>query len=322
MFDLWRSGFVRRSVTSVAGAGPAANEIVWLPDDPAGFRYVADPFAIKRDDVVTVFVEAFDYRTRRGEIHYFQYDETDRLVDHGLALAEPFHLSYPSLIADGDDLYMLPEGHKSGSLNLYRCVRFPDQWERLPEPIMTVPAIDASVVRHGDRWWMFHALPGPGDRAMRELHVAHADMLTGPWIPHPANPVATGFAGGRPGGTAFEANGQLHLPIQDCSNTYGAAINLLSIDTLTPTAFAATVVKRFEPGDLLTGYRDGLHTLSGDDTITCIDVKSIRTSPVEGWIKAQFKVRRLLGLNRPGRTARAPIGRRPSPAPMLVAGVA
>lgn len=320
MFDLWRSGFVRRSLTSVAASGPTADEIAWLPDDPAGFRYVADPFAILRDGRVTVFVEAFDYRTRRGEIHYFQYDEGDRLVGQGQALAEPFHLSYPCLIADGDDLYMLPEGHKSGSLNLYRCVRFPDRWERLPEPIMPVPAIDASVVRHGGRWWMFHALPGPGDRAMRELHVAHADALTGPWTSHPANPVASGFDKGRPGGTVFEADGHLHLPIQDCAHTYGAAINLMRIDTLTPEAFGATVVKRFEPGGILTGYGDGLHTLSGDDTVACIDVKSIRTSPAEGWIKAQFKVRRLLGLNRPGRAALQPSGQKfPS---SLVAGAA
>ncbi|WP_269515964.1 hypothetical protein [Brevundimonas subvibrioides] len=280
---------------------PRPDEIVWLPDDPTGFRYVADPFAIVRDHRLTVFVEAFDYRDRRGEIHYFQYDADDRLIDQGLALAEPFHLSYPGLVVDGDELFMLPEGHKSGALHLYRCIRFPDRWERLPEPVLRAPAIDASVVRHGDRWWMFYALPGPGDRAMRELHVAHAEVLTGPWIQHAANPVARGFAQGRPGGTAFEIDGRLHLPIQDCSSTYGAAIDLLRIDTLTPDVFGATVIRRFEPGHLLAGYGNGLHTLSGDDTVTCIDVKSIRTSPAEGWIKAQYKVRRLLGLTRPRR---------------------
>lgn len=302
---------------------PKAEEIVWLPDDPAGFRYVADPFAIQRDGVLTIFVEAFDYRDRRGEIRYFQYDAADRLLGQGVALAEPFHLSYPSLIVDGDDLFMLPEGHKSGSLNLYRCIRFPDHWERLSEPLLKVPAIDASVVRHGGRWWMFYALPGPADRAMRELHVAHADALTGPWTQHPGNPVSEGFAQGRPGGSAFEMDGSLHLPIQDCGRTYGAAINLLRLDTLTPDTFGATVVRCFEPGRLLAGYGDGLHTLSGDETVTCIDVKSIRSSPAEPWIKVQFKMRRLLGLNRPRRRAGSggTTRRWPSAAPALSVGV-
>lgn len=304
MYDIWRSGFVRRSLSSVtATAGINASEVTWLPDS-GPFQYVADPFGIERDGVLTVFVEAFDYRVRRGEIHFYQYDGENALVAQGVALTEPVHLSYPSLIEDGGELYMLPEGYKAGGLNLYRCVRFPDVWEPVQQ-IMDVPAIDATVVKHGDKWWAFYALPGPDDRAMRELHVAYADELTGPWTPHAANPVRSGFGGSRPGGTAFVHNGDLHLPMQDCISTYGAAINLLRIDVLTPNSFGATVVGRFEPTELLADHEDGFHTLSGMGDVTFVDVKSIRHSSSEGWIKAQFKVRRLLGLNAP-RGRRAP----------------
>ena len=200
---------------------------------------------------------------------------------------------------------MLPEGYRSGCLTLYRCVRFPDRWEPAHR-ILDVPAIDATVVRHDGKWWMFHALPGPEDRAMRELHVVFADTLTGPWTQHPANPVRSGFHASRPGGTAFEANGALHLPIQDCAGTYGAAINLLRIDTLTTDAFEASVVRRFEAADLLTGYADGFHTLSGCGDTTFIDVKRIQRSATEGWIRTQYKVRRLLGLNGPRARRRPP----------------
>ena len=299
MYDIWRSGFVRRSLSSVtATAGIHASELTWLPDS-GPFQYVADPFGIERDGLLTVFVEAFDYRVRRGEIHFYQYAAGNELIGQGVALAEPVHLSYPSLIDDGDELYMLPEGYKAGGLTLYRCVRFPDVWEPVQQ-IMNVPAIDATVVKHGDKWWAFYALPGPDDRAMRELHVAWADTLRGPWTPHAANPVRSGFDASRPGGAAFTHDGALHLPVQDCSTTYGAAINLLRIDILTPDAFEATRIHRFEPTGLLTGHEDGFHTLSGMGDVTFVDVKSIRRSSSEGWIKAQFKVRRLLGLNKPG----------------------
>lgn len=303
MYDLWRSGFVRRPLSDVRRDGVDAREVTWLPDQ-GDFAYLADPFGIERDGLLTVFAEHFDYRSRRGEIRYFQYDADDVLIREGVALAEPFHLSYPQLIEDGGELYMLPEGYKSGALTLYRCVRFPDRWETAHR-ILDVPAIDATVVRHGGRWWMFHALPGPADRAMRELHVAWADRLTGPWTAHAANPVRTGFDASRPGGTAFESDGALHLPVQDCAETYGAAVNLLRIDTLTPEAFEATTVRRFEAGDLLDGYGDGLHTLSGHGQAAFIDVKSIRRSGAEGWVRAQYKVRRLLGLNRPRARRRA-----------------
>ena len=311
MYDLWRSGFVRRSLASVHAGGVVARDVTWLPDQ-GGFAYVADPFGIERDGLLTVFAEHFDYRSRRGEIRYFQYDATNALVAEGVALAEPHHLSYPSLIEDGGELYMLPEGYKSGGLTLYRCVRFPDQWEPAHR-ILDVPAIDATVVRHGAKWWMFYALPGPADRAMRELHVAFADSLMGPWTPHAANPVRTGFEASRPGGTAFVHDGALHLPVQDCSTTYGAAINLLRIDLLTSETFEARPVKRFEPTGLLADHEDGLHTLSGLGDVTFVDVKRILSSSSEGWIKAQFKLRRLLGLNKPSaRRAATPSGRRPT----------
>lgn len=303
MFDIWRAGFVRRALPGVVEAGVTADEVTWLPDC-GPFRYVADPFGIERDGLVTIFVEAFDYRIRRGEIHFYQYDGADILVRRGVALAERFHLSYPSLIEDDGELYMLPEGFKNGALTLYRCVRFPDQWE----PVRTLgdaAAIDATVVRHGGCWWMFYALQGPDDRAMRELHVAWSPSLMGPWTPHAANPVRSGPEASRPGGTAFEHDGALHLPVQDCTTTYGAAVNLMRIDELTPDVFRASVVKRFEPGDLLAGFAEGLHTLSGLGGITCLDVKSIRRSSAERRIKTKYKIRRLLGLNGPGAGRRA-----------------
>jgi len=300
MFDIWRSGYVRRSLSSVAASrGVRPDEVVWLP--PCGsFRYDADPFGIVRDGVLTVFVEAFDYRVRRGEIHFYQFDDADRLQRHGLALASDVHLSYPSVIEDNGELYLLPEAHKSGRLTLYRCAQFPDGWEPA-ECLLPQPAIDATVVKHAGQWWMFYALPGPDDRAMRELHVAFAPTLAGPWTVHPSNPVRTGFESARPGGSAFVHDGALHIPMQDCYATYGAAISLLRVDILTRDAFSATPVLRLKPDGLLPGFGEGLHTLSGHGDVTFIDVKSIRRSGWERWIRLLSKIRKLLGLNRPRR---------------------
>jgi hypothetical protein len=298
MYDIWRCGFVRRSLQNVVEtAGIDAREVTWLPAREA-FQFIADPFGIERNGVLTVFAEAFDYRVRRGEIHFYQYDSADRLIRQGVALAEPFHLSYPSLIEDGGELYMLPEGYKSGALTLYRCVRFPDQWEPVKR-LGDAAAIDATVVRHGDLWWMFYALQGPDDQAMRELHVAWATSLKGPWTRHASNPVRTGFETSRPGGTAFVHQGVLHLPVQDCTSTYGKAVSLLKINTLTPDRFDAEVTWRLEPDGLLDGFADGLHTLSGHGEVSFIDVKSVRRSSAEGWVRTQYKLRRLLGLNGP-----------------------
>jgi hypothetical protein len=148
---------------------------------------------------------------------------------------------------------------------------------------------------------MFYALPGPDNRAMRELHVAWAERLQGPWVQHLNNPVRAGLADTRPGGTAFEHEGVLHLPVQDCEESYGRRIRLLRLDVLTPSRFKATEVRRFEPDRVLEGYPDGLHTLSGLGDVTCIDMKALQTSRKEGLIRILYKLRRLFRLNGPRR---------------------
>lgn len=302
MYDDWRAGFLRRPLADVALNGLVnGDDIVWLPPCERDFQYVADPFGIERDGVVTVFVEAYDYRTRRGDIRYYQFDGME-LTGQGTALAEPFHLSYPALIEDDGRLYMLPEAHKSGALTLYTCVKFPDRWEPVAR-LLDVPAIDATVKFHDGRWWMFYSLPGPGDRAMRELHVAWADRLPGPWVQLEANPVMTGFAISRPGGSAFEHEGRLHLPVQDCDGGYGRAVQLLRIDELTTSGFAAAVIARHEPKGLIDDFEDGLHTLSGDARLTCLDVKGMRSSRREAAVTRLYKIRRLFGLNGPRRAS-------------------
>lgn len=292
MIELWHAGFVPRPIADVAANPPTADEIVWLP--PQGsFRFAADPFGLKRPEGLTLFAETWDYRVKRGEIHYFQYDNDNQLVASGPALIEPFHLSYPFLIEEGGELYMLPEANKSGVLTLYRCERFPDRWAPV-KTLLDIPAIDATVVKHDGRWWMFYALPGADRRAMRELYVAWADDLLGPWHQHAANPVRAGLETSRPGGTPFVQDGKLHLPMQDCAATYGAAINLLRIDTLTPERFCATPGGRLTADGLLEGYADGFHTLSGHGDVTFIDVKRLHRSAAEPFIKLQFKLRKAL----------------------------
>ncbi len=291
--DLWQSGIVHLPIAALLTPGALAlAAITWLPE-PRHFCFIADPFALQRNGELTVFVEALDYRIKCGEIHYYRYDAAFHLLDQGVALKTSFHLSYPYLIEEKGEVYMLPEQHQSDKLTLYRAARFPDQWEPVAT-LLDMPAIDASIIQHEGKWWMFYALPGDDKRPLRELHVAYADSLFGPWTVHPRNPVRTGLESSRPGGTPFHHEGQLYLPTQDCRKSYGDAITLLRIDALTPTTFAATPVTRLSPDGVYFAYPDGLHTLSACGDVTLIDLKRVDYSRHRKWINLERRIRRLL----------------------------
>jgi hypothetical protein len=294
--DLWQVGVIAAPIAQVMAAEHVSSlPITWLPK-PRPFTFIADPFASRdAQGNLCVLVEALDYREKRGEIHFYRYSPEMQLIDSGVAMRSKHHLSYPYLIAHAGETYMLPECYRSGVLTLYRAVEFPHRWEKVRD-ILPFPCIDASVIQYQGRWWMFYARPGENQRALRELHIAYADDLLGEWHQHPQNPVRIGLDASRMGGTPFEVAGTLFLPMQDCTRTYGGAINLLQIITLTPDSFAAECVKTIAPQGLNPEYPDGVHTLSACGELTLIDVKRILNSPRRWLINWQRRLRRLRGL--------------------------
>ncbi len=287
--EIWEIGILRAPIAVVAQSPRLSDlPVTWLP--PQGdFRFIADPFGLWRDGRLYIFCEYYDYRVKRGTIRYFAYDANLALLDQGEALNLRHHLSFPILIEDGGEVYMLPEGYQSGVLSLYRARRFPDDWEKVAE-LLPHPVIDPAIVRHEGKWWLFHTLPG--DRQFEELHIACADSLLGPWRLHPGNPVHVSRTSARPGGTPFLLDGKLHLPTQDCDGGYGRAISLLRIDDLTGQTFKAEVVRRIAASDFGISA-EGLHTLSNCGAVTLIDVKHIDTSRKRFFINVIRRLRRL-----------------------------
>jgi hypothetical protein len=296
--DFWRTGIVPAPIatlTDPAALAAVQDRITWLPD-PGPWRYLADPFALRRGDATHVFVEAFDYRTKHAVIEHHEFGPHMEWRHKGTVLARSFHLSYPYLVKEDGEVFMIPESQKHGEIALYRANNFPGGWVRETALLPGIPGAEASVIRHEGLWWMFFTIVGPAARDQRELHLAHAEKLTGPWHLHWLNPVLDDRSGARPGGTPFVgADGHLVLPVQDCSQTYGGAIRFLRFKTLTP----GSVEVEHLPGRLTGGlvsdtHQAGLHTLSACGDLTLIDTKRIARPWGRYAIDLQRRVRRLI----------------------------
>jgi hypothetical protein len=289
--ELWRPGILHKPLAEAAfftAEQWAESAITWL-DHPRSFAYYADPFGLMRDGFLHLFVEGYDYREKHGHIVAFTLAPDGSLIPHGTVLREPWHLSYPFVFENENEIYMLPEAYRSGTLTLYRATRFPSGWE----PAMTLldlPAIDPTLCFHEGRFWLFFSLP---EAPLTELHLAYAYRLEGPWHLHPENPVLEGIDRARPGGSPFIHNGALHLPMQDASRGYGSALNLLRISQLDTQGFAAEMAGRIKPGKWSTPYTAGVHNLSGDTQFTLIDAKRIWESPARHLINAERRLKKL-----------------------------
>lgn len=280
--DLWRSGIYVGEISELIKKRKNESKIVWLPEAKS-FAFNADPFGIWEEGCLYVFVEYFDYRVGRGEIHVYTYDAAFRLVNHQVALKRPFHLSYPLVFREGKSIYLLPEAHESGALTLYRARRFPYDWE-VAAVLFEGPVIDPSLFRKEGRWWLFYSLIGGNDRAQSELHLASSDELLEGWSVHPNSPILVRAHRSRPAGTPFQAGNRDFLPLQDCSKTYGGKIDLYEIEQLSRDRAKLKEFASLAPEDVQTRYLDGLHTLSACGPVTLFDVKEIDPSSKRRWI--------------------------------------
>jgi hypothetical protein len=292
--DIWRPAIVEAPAAELfAGGRLDGPRWHWLPEE-GPFRFLADPFGLWRGGRLHLFAERFDYRDRIGRIELFVYDDGFRLVERGLALAEPWHLSYPFVFEGEGETWLLPEAHRSGRLTLYRAEDFPWRWRAAAVVALDAVPIDASIVRRDGLWWLFYS-PATTRRARTgALHAAFADRLTGPWTPHPANPVRVGPDGSRPGGTPVLVGGALVLPVQDCRTTYGGAMRPLRVERLTPDRFDARLGDAIRPPAAARPYLQGLHTLSAAGPVTLVDVKRTELSARGLGIEVRRRMRRLV----------------------------
>ncbi|SNS94168.1 hypothetical protein SAMN06295912_12531 [Sphingomonas laterariae] len=240
---------------------------------PEGNAYYADPFLWDRDGQLHCFFEVYDYATHRGHIGVGRLVD-GRLLDVRVALRTDYHLSFPFLFEDGGSLFMMPESCAARRIEIWRCVAFPDRWERQATALEGTAASDSTLTRIDGRWWLFTNIStDPFEEMNSELHLF---MASGPGletlVPHPLNPVVFDSRTARNGGRIFERHGIRYRPSQDNSHgTYGHGLNLMRIDRLTPDDYAETLVRRIEP-DFEPGIT-GCHHLDVRSGTIVIDVR-------------------------------------------------
>lgn len=87
------------------------------------------------------------------------------------------------------------------------------------------------------------------------------------------------------GGTPQIVDGQLILPMQDCTETYGGAIRLLTTTTSPDQSMTFQESFRITAPKSAHPFTAGLHTFSAAGNVTLIDTKRIlRNAPARAGI--------------------------------------
>jgi hypothetical protein len=241
----------------------------WTVLTDPGHRFYADPFPITWQGRTFVFFEDLDHRVGKGVISAVEFGDCGPIGRVLPVLEEPWHLSYPFLIEDDGELWMIPESSTHRDVGLYRCIRFPDKWERHATLMSGIELSDITIARHDGCYYLFAAWRDGAAGYSDTLAIYHAEHLLGPWLPHASNPVMIDRASTRPAGNLVTLNGRLWRPVQNCSDGYGAALALAEVVELSPTTFRQIVRHSLKPGPSWPGRK--LHTLNRCGRLEVID---------------------------------------------------
>lgn len=253
--DVWQTGDL---------SGPT-----WKVLADPGDRFYADPFPVQWQGRTFVFFEDLDHRLGKGIISAVEFGEAGPIGEVVPVLTEPWHLSYPFLIEDKGELWMIPESSEHRDVALYRCVRFPDKWERHCTLLSGLELADVTITRHNGLSYLFGAWRDGVAGYSDTLAIYYADNLFGPWLPHASNPVLMDRATTRPAGNFVTLNGSLWRPVQDCAGGYGTGLGLAEVLELSPTRFRQIVRRTLKPGPAWPGRK--LHTLNRCGHLEVID---------------------------------------------------
>lgn len=257
--------------------GFAFGEASANPADLSGFvhlvppkdRFWADPFPVVRGGRCFVFFEELIFANGKAHISVVEVDRQGHVSPARKVLERDCHLSYPFLVEDGGELYMIPETAEAGVVEAYRCTDFPLQWQRERVLLQDVRAVDATVFRHDSRWWMFANSARPGASFNDELNLYSSESLLEGWEAHGANPVKSDVRSARPAGRIQKRGGKLYRPAQVCAPLYGSALAIHRIDTLSTTEYAETLVETVAP-QAKQGIL-GLHTINREGDFCVVD---------------------------------------------------
>jgi hypothetical protein len=140
-----------------------------------------------------------------------------------------------------------------------------------------ISATDSTLFFYNNKWWLFTAVDELNSSAIpfSELFLYFSDdLFSGNWKSHPMNPIVTDIKTSRPAGRIFVLNNKVYRPSQDCSGSYGKAINLNQITKLSETAYEEINVSKVEAN--WSNKLIGTHTFNFNNKITVIDASPLK----------------------------------------------
>lgn len=208
----------------------------------------ADPFVVNHENQSFIFLEEMDTKANKGYISYCSV--VDGKISRPKKVIETdYHLSFPFIFDYNGKRYMIPETYNAGNIQLWECIRFPENWELKSILIDNIKAVDTVLQEMNGKWWLFCTVKSlPQASGHEELFLYYADdPLSSKWTPHQKNPVISDARLGRNAGKIECKDGVYYRYAQFSGYAYGKAITKSEIVHISETSYQERILEIVYP---------------------------------------------------------------------------
>ncbi len=234
-------------------------------------RWAADPFLVCDDGKYYLFAElGTKYFENRGysfgSIAYKRVGVKYPTFWHK-CIQSKTHMSFPNVFRQDGEFYMIPESYRSGTVTLYKAVKFPNKWERIKTLINDGYFVDTDIFEFkGETYLLTYRIKCRPFRS--ELYV----LKNGTFELHSTVEDVEGTF--RLGGKVRINDGNVYVYTQDSRISYGKGLFLNKL-IITEKEHLFERIQSFDCSEFTqfhTTKRTGLHTLNFCDDYCVIDV--------------------------------------------------
>jgi hypothetical protein len=223
-------------------------------------RFWADPFLFEYQSELYVFFERFSHEIKKGIISVGKVKD-NQIVEVRDVLCRDYHLSYPFIFSEDDNIYMIPECSENKRLEIYRCTEFPAKWELYSTAFEGEGVVDTNYYVDKDKnKWLFLS---KANNYGTDLYIYWIDSLEfNKIVPHKLNPVIMDSRVARNAGAIFEYKNKTIRPSQySIRGIYGKGVCLNEIKILTVDEYEETTIKIVIPNKAIGIHQ--LHQIKG-----------------------------------------------------------
>ena len=262
----------------VISKGNFSNSILFRlnPIIPPKNQFWADPFIMPYKKEKYVLFENYNYKTKKGKISCGKI-ENNNLIEIEDVLEKEYHLSYPFVINENKNLFLIPETSQNKRLEIYKCISFPNNWKLYSTAFEGELILDCTIYEDEIKQkWMFLNKKTTNSDGCSDLYIYLIDSLKlDKIIPHSNNPVITNSNIGRNAGSIFKENGKVYKPSQiNHDGVYGKGLNLNEIIKLNLDEYEEINSKKCLP--FFKENLSGIHHLDQKDDLFVTDICFIK----------------------------------------------